>query len=86
MAPQAASGATRMTMPTMWNMPWENASSTSTIGLPRGPRWERAIPNRVLNSRIGRISFLAKASVTLPGITCSRKSTKPPLLPAAAAV
>ncbi len=45
------------------------------------------MPNRVLNSRIGRIAFLAKAKpVTLPGVTCGMKSMKPPLFPAAAAV
>ncbi|MCY1312758.1 hypothetical protein D9M70_632080 [compost metagenome] len=54
-APQAASGATRMIMPTMWNMPWENDSSTSTMGFPRGPKCAKAIPNKVENSRIGRI-------------------------------
>ncbi|MNG13217.1 hypothetical protein D3C84_968820 [compost metagenome] len=85
-APQAASGATRMTKPTMWNMAWEKASSTSTIGLPRGPRWARAMPNRVENSRICRISLLAKAPVTLAGMMLSRKSVKLPEPLAAVAV
>ncbi|MNV40260.1 hypothetical protein D3C71_1318610 [compost metagenome] len=82
-APHAANGATRMIMPTMWNMPWEKASSTSTTGLPRGPRWDSAMPKRVEKSRIGRIWFFAKASVMLAGITLIRKSVNPPELLAA---
>ncbi|MNP78776.1 hypothetical protein D3C76_1764730 [compost metagenome] len=75
-----------MTKPTMWNMPWEKASSTSTTGFPRSPRLAKAMPSKEEKSRICRISFLAKASTTLPGIRWSRKSVKPPVPVAAAEV
>ena len=77
MAPNAASGASRMIIPTIENTPWVNASRKSTTGLPRAPMCDSATPNRVAKTRICRMSFLASASTMLVGTRLSMKSTKP---------
>jgi hypothetical protein len=76
-APNAASGARRMIIPTTENTPCVNESRKSTTGLPRGPMWERATPNIVAKTRICRMSFLASASTMLVGTRFSMKSMKP---------
>ena len=76
-APNAAIGASRMIIPTTAKMPSMNESSTAITGLARGPMCDSATPNRIANTRICRMSFLASASTMLVGTMFSRKSTKP---------
>src|SRR5437762_6291287 len=49
-APNAATGAKRMIMPTIANMALANESSAATNGLPRSPRWARATPMNTENT------------------------------------
>jgi hypothetical protein len=66
-----------MIIPTIEKTPWTNESRKSITGLARGPMCDNATPNSVENTRICKMSFLARASITLAGIMLSRKSTIP---------
>src|SRR5689334_13650371 len=83
-APNAAIGASRMTMPTTAKMPSMKESSTAMTGLARAPMCDSATPNRIAKTRICRMSFLASASTMLVGTMFSRKSTNPTGLAAVA--
>src|SRR6202521_5144464 len=61
-APKAASGASRMIIPTIEKMPWTNEWRKPIRGLAREPMCESAMPKNVENTRICRMSFLASAS------------------------
>jgi hypothetical protein len=73
-APNAASGASRITMPTMANNPCWRASRTLSRGSARSRKRVSATPSRMENSNTWRISFRASASTTLVGIMFSTKS------------
>ncbi len=72
-----------MTMPTMSNSTCEVFSMKSNTMVPRPPNLCSAKPNSTENSSTCRMSPLAKASTTEVGITPSRKSTVPCILPGA---
>ncbi|MOA64541.1 hypothetical protein D3C78_1906250 [compost metagenome] len=65
----------------MVNSTCENFSIKSNTNVPRPPNLCSAKPNITENSSTWRISPLAKASTMVFGITCSRKSTVPCILP-----
>src|SRR5262252_3652934 len=76
-APNAASGARRMIIPTTEKTPCANESRKSTTGFARSPMYDSATPNSVAKTRICRMSFLASASTMLEGTMLVRNSTKP---------
>ena len=76
-APNAPIGATFMIRATIRKKTCDVRSSTSISGFAVAPMEVSATPNSTAKKTICRISPLAKASTTLVGTMCVRKSTNP---------
>ena len=73
-APKAPIGAKCMRIFTIPNTASVNRFKKSKSGFDRGPAIESAKPNRTETSSTCRISPLVKASTTVLGMRCNRKS------------
>ena len=73
-APNAPIGASRIRIFTIPNTAFVSAPMKSTSGFARAPTIESAKPKRIAINSTCRISPLAKASTTVFGMMCSRKS------------
>ncbi len=84
-APSAASGATRMIMPTTANSACSRLSITLSSGSVCARKRDIAMPSSTENRMIWSMSFRANASTTLVGMIL-RKNSATPSLPCVAAV
>ena len=73
-APNAPSGATLITMPTMRKSVCETMSMSVTSGLPRSPSSASANANSTAKNSTWRMSPSANAPTTVAGMMCIRNS------------